>query len=210
MAPERPDSHPPSGDAAAAFGDPIEGVEDEHPESGAAASDPGHAPVAEEPEAAEALDRDLAELEAKARERDEYLALAQRAQADFENYRKRTSKDVAAAEARGVSRLARELLPAVDNLALALAAAESGTETEHDRTLLEGIRLVQSELVAALARLGIEAYSPEGEPFDPELHEAMAQHAVAGADSGTIVEVYQPGYRHHGGLLRAAKVVVAQ
>jgi len=210
MAPERPDPYPPSGEAPAASSDPAD-VEDARPDSGGAvAADLEDATPGQRREAAQALESDLDELQAKARERDEYLALAQRAQADFENYRKRTSKDVAAAEARGVSRLARELLPAVDNLALALAAAESGTETEHDRGLLEGIRLVQSELVAALARLGIEAYSPEGERFDPEQHEAMAQHVVAGAESGTIVEVYQPGYRHNGGLLRAAKVVVAQ
>ncbi len=210
MAPESPDSRPPSGEAPAASSDPVD-VDDARPDfGGAVAADLEDATPGQRREAAEALEGDLDELQAKARERDEYLALAQRAQADFENYRKRTSKDVAAAEARGVSRLARELLPAVDNLALALAAAESGTETEHDRGLLEGIRLVQSELVVALARLGIEAYSPEGERFDPEQHEAMAQHAVAGAESGTIVEVYQPGYRHNGGLLRAAKVVVAQ
>ncbi|MDQ6749660.1 MAG: nucleotide exchange factor GrpE [Actinomycetota bacterium] len=210
MAPESPDSRPPSGEAPAASSDPVD-VDDARPDfGGAVAADLEDATPGQRREAAEALEGDLDELQVKARERDEYLALAQRAQADFENYRKRTSKDVAAAEARGVSRLARELLPAVDNLALALAAAESGTETEHDRGLLEGIRLVQSELVVALARLGIEAYSPEGERFDPEQHEAMAQHAVAGAESGTIVEVYQPGYRHNGGLLRAAKVVVAQ
>jgi molecular chaperone GrpE len=159
---------------------------------------------------AAALQGDIAELEAKAAERDEYLALAQRAQADFENYRKRAAKDVAAAEGRGVARLAREILPALDNLALALAAAESGAETEHDRQLLEGIRLVENELSAALGRVGIEAYSPEGEAFDPEQHEAMAQHPVEGAASGTVAEVYQRGYRLNGSVLRPARVVVAE
>jgi molecular chaperone GrpE len=178
------------------------------PESGRANGAAG--PAGTEADEAAALQDDIAELEAKAAERDEYLALAQRAQADFENYRKRTAKDVSAAEGRGVAKLAREVLPALDNLALALAAAESGAETEHDRKLLEGIRLVESELSAALARVGIEAYSPEGEPFDPEQHEAMAQHPVEGAESGTVAEVYQRGYRLNGSVLRPARVVVAE
>lgn len=187
---------------------PVSGFEEErsthaaeHPE------DPESAPQTDE---AAALEGDIAELQSKADERDEYLALAQRAQADFENYRKRAAKDVAAAEGRGTAKLARELLPALDNLALALAAAESGAETEHDRKLVEGIRLVENELSAALARVGIEAYSPEGEAFDPELHEAMAKQPVEGAASGTVAEVYQRGYRQNGVVLRPARVVVAE
>ena len=159
------------------------------------------------PEAAPAPDDALAQV---TRERDEYLQLLQRVQADFENFRKRAAKDVAAAEGRGTAKLARELLPALDNLALALAAAESGAETEHDRKLVEGIRLVENELSAALARVGIEAYSPEGEAFDPELHEAMAKQPVEGAASGTVAEVYQRGYRQNGVVLRPARVVVAE
>ena len=194
---------------------PVSGFEEEraqyaaeHPEAPESApEEAGSAPQADE---AAALEGDIAELQAKAAERDEYLALAQRAQADFENYRKRAAKDVAAAEGRGVARLARELLPALDNLALALAAAEAGAETEHDRKLVEGIRLVEKELSAALARVGIEAYSPQGEPFDPELHEAMAKQPVEGAASGTVAEVYQRGYRQNGTVLRPARVVVAE
>jgi molecular chaperone GrpE len=75
---------------------------------------------------------------------------------------------------------------------------------------VEGIRLVENELSAALARVGIEAYSPEGEPFDPELHEAMAKQPVDGAASGTVAEVYQRGYRQNGVVLRPARVVVAE
>ena len=112
-----------------------------------------------------------AELELLAAQRDEYLALAQRTQADFENYRKRVARDAAAAELRGVGRLARELLPALDNLDRALAAAAAGT----DEQLIEGLRLVQRELRAALERVGIESFGAAGEQFDPEHHEAVAQ-----------------------------------
>jgi molecular chaperone GrpE len=151
----------------------------------------------------EALEHDIDELLAKANERDEYLSLAQRTQADFENYRKRAAKEQSAAEGRGMARLARELLPALDNLARALEADASGDE------FVAGVRLVHSELQAALERLGIEAYSPQGEPFDPNFHEAMARQPVEGAESGTVVEVYQPGYRLNDTVLRPARVVVA-
>ena len=148
---------------------------------------------------------DLDELVKTAAQRDEYLALAQRTQADFENYRKRVAREAAAAQERGVSSLARELLPALDNLDRALAAAAS------DDPLLEGVRLVRSELSAGLARVGIESFSPVGEAFDPELHEAVAT-AEQGADgyaSGTVVEVYQAGYRLGASIIRPARVVVA-
>lgn len=156
-------------------------------------------------EHASAVEQDLDELVAKARERDEYLALAQRTQADFENYRRRAGKEAAAAQGRGVAKLARELLPALDNLERALAAA-----TPEDEHLAQGIRLVAGELAAALERVGIEGFSPDGEAFDPNLHEAMAQQPFEGAESGTIVEVYQRGYRIGETILRPARVVVAQ
>ena len=158
----------------------------------------------------EQVRQDLDELVAKAGKAEEYLALAQRTQADFENYRKRMAREAAAAEKRGVAKLAKEFLPALDNLGHALDAADQhepdGSEAGH---LAEGFRLVQAELTAALARVGIEAYSPKGEPFDPTCHEAMAQQPVEGAEPGTIVEVYQRGYRINDTILRPARVVVA-
>ncbi len=164
-----------------------------------------------EPEvvASEPLDEDaIAALTARAGMADEYLDLAQRRQADFENFRKRMTRDVQAAEARGTSRLAKELLPALDNLERALQAVEaSDADPEHHVT--DGFRLVQSELAAALNRSGIEGFVPQGEPFDPSEHEAVAQHPVAGTEAGTIVEVLQSGYRLNGAILRPARVVVA-
>jgi molecular chaperone GrpE len=177
------------------------------PDLGAEAmpADGPEAGLAPEPTAAEVVEADLRE---RAEKSDAYLALAQRTQADFENYRKRTTRDVRAAEVRGMSRLARELLPALDNLDRALAAVEaSGEDEEHHLT--KGIRLVQSELTAALARTGIEGYAPKGERFDPEHHEAVAQQPVDGFEPGTIVEVLQSGYRLNETVLRPARVIVA-
>jgi len=162
------------------------------------------APASQRP-AAEAVEHDLEELVSKARQRDEYLALAQRTQADFENFRKRAAREAALAADRGVAKLAKELLPALDHLDLALRAAEEHGGGE----FAKGIRQIQDELVGALGRVGIQAYSPKGEPFDPSEHEAMASQPVEGAESGTVTEVYQQGYRINGTVLRPARVVVA-
>jgi len=171
----------------------------------------------EDDEAAE-VEGDLDELVATAAQRDEYLALAQRTQADFENYRKRVARESAAAQERGVAKFAKELLPALDNLDRALedagraaGARPDGVAAAQGDPLLEGVRLVRSELAAALARVGVESFSPVGETFDPALHEAMAtaEQPADGADSGTVVEVYQPGYRLGASIIRPARVLVA-
>jgi molecular chaperone GrpE len=152
------------------------------------------------------LEHDLEELTAKAEKADEYLELAQRTKADFENYRRRAARETAAAQERGVVKLALELLPAVDNLDAALAATDGSAESEN---LVSGVKLVHAGLLAAMARVGIEPYSPEGEQFDPQLHEAVAQQPVEGVKAGTVAEVYQRGYRLGDSVLRPARVVVA-
>jgi molecular chaperone GrpE len=138
------------------------------------------------------------------RERDEYLDLARRAQADFENYRKRAAKEAALAGQRAKSGLVRELLPVVDNLERALASA--GDNEQH---LAEGVRLVHSELIAVLERNGVEQFDPRGERFDPEEHEALSMRSEDGAESGTVLDVVEKGYRSNGGILRPARVVVS-
>ena len=107
-----------------------------------------------------------------------------------------------------MSSLAKELLPALDNLDRALEEADAKGGSD---ALLDGVRLVRSELAGALARAGIESFSPVGEPFDPSLHEAVAtaEQPPGGASSGTVVEVYQAGYRLGGAIMRPARVVVA-
>jgi molecular chaperone GrpE len=181
-----------------------------------------------EPDHERQLEHDLEELTAKAEKADEYLDLAKRTKADFENYRKRAAREAAVAQERGIAKLAKELLPAVDNLDRALQAAEAATQTQTQNqaqaqrpgspgatqdngtaTLVSGIKLVHDDVIAALARAGIEGFSPQGEPFDPQLHEAIAQQPVAGAEPGTVVEVYQRGYRLGEVVIRPARVVVA-
>jgi molecular chaperone GrpE len=184
---------------------------------GAPAPGEGSAPngaggAAPDADASAELKGDLDELGALAAKRDEYLALAQRTQADFENYRKRVARDSVLAQERGVAKLAKELLPAIDNLERAIVEIALATgETDQD-PLLGGVRLVLSELTGALARVGVESFSPAGETFDPALHEAIAtvpQPPEGGAPSGQVVEVYQPGYRLGESVIRPARVVVA-
>jgi molecular chaperone GrpE len=138
------------------------------------------------------------------RERDEYLDLARRSQADFENYRKRAAKEAAAAGERAKSGLVRELLPIVDNLERALASAGQG-----ERHLAEGVLLVHAELIAVLERNGIEQFDPAGERFDPAEHEALSTRDQDGAESGLVLDVVEKGYRSNGTILRPARVVVS-
>jgi len=150
----------------------------------------------------------LAELAAKAEKADEYLSLAQRTKADFENYRKRSIREAALAQERGIAKLAKELLPAMDNLDRALTAIETHTEDNHEQ-LASGIKLVHADVISALNRAGIESFSPVGEPFDPQWHEAVAQQPLQGAVPGTVAEVYQRGYKLGETVLRPARVLVA-
>jgi molecular chaperone GrpE len=174
-------------------------------EPSAPEAEPAETPAdGEHAEAHAAVEHDIEELLTRSRERDEYLALAQRTQADFENYRKRMARENAGAADRGAGRLAKELLPALDHLDLALKASEGHEET------VKGFAMVREEIVAALGRVGIEPFSPEGEAFDPNEHEAMVQQPAEGAEPGTILEVFQQGYRINGAVLRPARVVVAQ
>ncbi|HZC12905.1 MAG TPA: nucleotide exchange factor GrpE [Thermoleophilaceae bacterium] len=138
------------------------------------------------------------------RERDEYLDLARRTQADFENYRKRAAKEAAAAGERSKSGLVRELLPVVDNLERALASAE-----ESEQHLAEGVRLVHSELIAVLERNGVQQFDPSGDRFDPSEHEALSMREQDGSESGLVLDVVEKGYRANGTILRPARVVVS-
>jgi molecular chaperone GrpE len=138
------------------------------------------------------------------RERDEYLDLARRSQADFENYRTRAAKEAAAAGERAKSGLVRELLPIVDNLERALRSAGEG-----EQHLAEGVRLVHSELIAVLERNGVEQFDPAGQRFDPTEHEALSMREQDGAESGLVLDVVEKGYRTNGTILRPARVVVS-
>ena len=147
-----------------------------------------------------ALEEQLAQLEA---ERDEHLNDLKRVAADFENYRKRVARDQESLVARAHERLVKELLPVLDDLERALAAAE-----EHEEAKLEeGVRLVHEELKAALTREGLAEIETNGR-FDPHVHEALLSQP-SDAEEGSVLEVVQKGYRLGDRVVRPARVVVA-
>ena len=151
-------------------------------------------------EAEQTLEEQLAALEA---ERDEYLNDLKRVAAEFENYRKRVLRDQESLVARAHERLVKELLPVLDDLERALAAAE-----EHEEAKLEeGVRLVHRELDDALAREGLAEIETDGQ-FDPHVHEALLSQPSS-EEEGTVIEVVQKGYKLGDRVLRPARVVVA-
>jgi molecular chaperone GrpE len=150
------------------------------------------------------LEKDVTALLSKAEEeRDEYLELAQRTKADFENFRKRMNAEVEAAQVRGKISVAREVIDAVDNLERALEAAGEG------ESLAAGVEMVLGGLRETLSRNGVEAVDPKGEKFDPTRHEALSTQPVEGTESGVVVEVLQKGYVLGDQLVRPARVVVS-
>jgi molecular chaperone GrpE len=154
-------------------------------------------------EPAEPADQEV-DVEALVAERDAYLDHLKRVTADFENYRKRTARDQQSLVARAAERLVRELLPVLDDLERALQAAE-----EHEEAKLEeGVRLVHRQLAETLRKEGLEEVPTDG-TFDPHVHEALLAQP-AEAESGTILEVLQKGYRLGDRVLRPARVVVAE
>jgi len=142
------------------------------------------------------------EHEKLVRERDEYLALAQRLQADFDNYRKRVSRQQAEISAQGTRELVVKLLPALDTLNLAVAhATDEGTED------VSALAQVLAGFTEALTREGLEVVEPLGKKFDPEESEAVAHDE--GEGEPVVAEVFRVGYRWRGQTIRPAMVRVA-
>lgn len=168
-------------------------------------------PPAGEAQQADAVETDLDALLADTqRERDEYLDLAKRTKADFENFRKRMTAEVQAASARGKAEVLREVVPVLDDLERAIQAAGLDPEGDSEDGLSHGVLLVFRSLRDSLGRNGVEAVDPKGEKFDPTQHEALSTVQAEGVESGNVVEVMQKGYRLGEQLIRPARVVVSE
>ena len=165
------------------------------------------AEVSSEEQVEQDFDALLAEAE---RQRDEYLDLAKRTKADFENFRKRMTAEVQASNARGKSDVIREVVPVLDDLERAIQAAGLDPEGDSEDGLAHGVLLVFRSLRDSLSRNGVEAVDPKGEKFDPMAHEALSTQSVEGVEPGTVVEVLQKGYRLGEQLVRPARVVVSE
>jgi molecular chaperone GrpE len=154
----------------------------------------------ETPEEPEELDA----LAAVTKERDDYLDALQRLKAEFDNYRKRVARDQHEQAARAHERLLKELVPVLDDLERALEAASQHEEAK----LEEGVRLVHRSLAALLAREGLSEVETNGK-FDPHTQEALLSQP-SDAEEGSVIQVFQKGYKLGDRVLRPARVVVSQ
>lgn len=169
-------------------------------------ADDAAAESAENAEAADAAGEagldPLAQAEARADENwNKYL----RAVAELDNVRKRARRDVENARKYGIERFAGELLAVSDSLEAALEAGESAEAA----SLLEGSEATLKLLLSTLGKFGVEQLDPHGEPFDPQLHEAMTMVPSPDAEPNTVIDVIQKGYSLNGRLIRPARVIVA-
>jgi molecular chaperone GrpE len=157
------------------------------------------------PEAGETPAPDIAALEVElAKARDEML----RALAEVENTRRRAERTAQEARAYAIDRFAADLLSVADTLARALAAAPRDDLDEGFRNLLTGVELTERAMLDAFARHGLRRVGAKGDPFDPNLHQAVAQ-APSDQPAGRIADVMQPGYVLNDRTLRPAMVLVS-
>jgi molecular chaperone GrpE len=157
-------------------------------------------------EAAPVSAEELEKLRKTAGERDQYLDLAARTRAEFENYQKRMQREREQERKYSFGPLALELLPIFDNLDRALQAGKQVGETG---PLVQGVAMVQSQFLELLKRNGITRIDAEGKPFDPNLHQAVMQKTTNEVEPNTIVQVIEQGFMNQDRVLRPSKVVVS-
>jgi molecular chaperone GrpE len=162
-------------------------------------------PMAPESPSAEPSASLLAEAARKAEENWEKFV---RAQAELENLKRRAEKDLQNAHKFALEKFAKELLGVIDSLELGLQAATG--DSPEVLKLREGMELTLKQFLAALEKFNVRPVDPEGEKFNPELHQAMAMQPSDTAEPNTVVKVFQKGYLLNERLLRPAMVVIAQ
>jgi molecular chaperone GrpE len=160
------------------------------------------AAAAGDPKPSTSLDRELAEM------KDRLL----RTLAEMENLRKRTEREVTDARLYGVASFARDVLSVADNIRRALEAvpAEALANAQAMKVLVDGVELTERELLKALEKNGVRQFTPHGEKFDPNVHQAMYEVPDPSVPAGSIVQVMQPGYMIGERVLRPALVAVAK
>lgn len=146
-------------------------------------------------------------LKKAAAERDEYLDSYRRALADYQNLQTRSSRRVQEATDVGIQQVASALFPIIDNLHLAIKSSE---ETPDIGKLRDGLRLIEQQIDALLAKFEIRSVETLGRPFDPDVHDAMAHVPTGDHAPDTVMHEYQRGYVHKDRLLRPARVIVAK
>jgi molecular chaperone GrpE len=165
-------------------------------------------PTAEEPEAAGEKSEPAPDpLESAKQEAQRFKDQLLRTAADYDNFRKRTRRDLVDAERRGRDEFLREILPVFDNLERAVQHVEKATDVQ---SVAEGIRMVLRQLADTLGKLGVERVPTVGTPFDPAMHEAVQHFETSEHPPGSVAAEVQGGYRAQDRLIRPALVVVAK
>lgn len=179
--------------------DAEENITADEASASAEATEANHSEAVEptENDAVQALNDEIATLKEQ----------ALRAQADVQNARRRAEKDVESARKFALEKFINELLPVADNLERALTAGNP--DDEGQQAVLEGVSLTHKSLVDTLKKFQVEAIDPEGEPFDPQLHQAMSMVPNPDVEPNTVLNVFQKGYTLYGRLVRPAMVVVS-
>lgn len=131
-----------------------------------------------------------------------------RASAEMQNVRRRAEQDVEKAHKFGQEKIVADLLPIIDNLERALASVDAADE--QFKAIVEGVELTLKSFADTLTKHNVEAHDPVGEPFDPQLHQAMTMVESPDAEPNTVINVFQKGYTLHGRLVRPAMVVVSK
>jgi molecular chaperone GrpE len=162
--------------------------------------EPQHTEVGEHEYTIEELKKELEEAKQKANDNWD--------QAEMENLKRRTQKDLEDAHKFALTGFAKELLPVFDSLVLGLQAATG--DSEDVKKFREGSELTIKQFEALFAKFNIVAIDPVGQPFNPEQHQAMLMQVVEGVETNTVANVFQKGYMLNGRLLRPAMVVVAK
>jgi molecular chaperone GrpE len=152
------------------------------------------------------LEAEIEELQARLAHANEQVL---RAQADAQNFARRAEKDIEKAHKFGQEKLISDLVGVVDNLERALGAAPE-SDDESVKAMAEGVELTLKSLVDTLKNHNVEQVDPEGEPFNPELHQAMSAVESRDVEPNTVLKVFQKGYTLHGRLVRPAMVVVSK
>ncbi len=151
------------------------------------------------------LEAALLSSEAKVKEQQESVL---RAKADIENMRRRTEQEIDKARKYALNKFSEELLPVIDNLERAIQAADA--ENDAIKPLLEGVELTHKTFVGVVSKFGLKEINPEGEVFNPELHQAMSIQESPDHESNTVMLVMQKGYELNGRVIRPAMVMVAK
>lgn len=151
------------------------------------------------------LEAALLTSEAKVQEQQDSVL---RAKAEVENMRRRTEGEIDKARKYALNKFAEELLPVIDNLERAIQAAD--TDNEVTKPLLEGVELTHKTFVDTVSKFGLKEINPEGETFNPEMHQAMSIQESPDHESNTVMFVMQKGYELNGRVIRPAMVMVAK